>query len=105
MINANASVNLPKLQKSYSWNPSTCIWENRKYLNHIADNSKIVCDEIINATDSVSANFDNKKVRYKMYCYILHTVLLVFLLLFIIAIICYHYPKHKSKLNKNILPY
>ena len=37
-----------------------------KYLKHIADDSKIVCDEIINATDSVSTNFDNKKVRYKM---------------------------------------
>ena len=66
----------------------------------------IVCDEIINATNSVptnvtsiisanvantkaknvictvSINSDDKKVRYKMDCYILHTVLLAIILLF-----------------------
>ena len=60
-----------------------------------------MCDEIINVTDSVSTNVintiirnmtntisinaistvsknsDDKKVRYKIDCYILHTVLLV----------------------------
>ena len=34
-----------------------------------------------------------------MDCYILRTVLLVIILLFIIAITCYHYAKHKSKLK------
>ena len=43
------------------------------------------------------------KVRWKLDGYILHTVLLVIMLLFITAIICYHYAKHKSKL-KHILP-
>ena len=33
--------------------------------------------------------------------YILYTVLLVAILLFTTAIICYHYPKHRSK-QKNI---
>ena len=42
----------------------------------------------------------NKKVRYKMDCYILQKVLLVIILLFIIAIICYHYAKHRLKLKK-----
>ena len=32
-----------------------------------------------------------------MDCYILHTVLLVIMLLFIITIIFHHYAKHKSK--------
>ena len=32
-----------------------------------------------------------------MDCYILHTVLLVIILLFIIAIICYHYAELRSK--------
>ena len=40
-----------------------CISENGKYLKSIADNSNIVCDEIINDTDSVytnvSTNFHN----------------------------------------------
>ena len=46
---------------------------------------------------TMSINSDGKKVRYKMNCYILHTVLLVVILLFIIVIICYHYTKHRSK--------
>ena len=48
-----------------------------------------------------SINFDNKKIRYKMDCYILHTFLLVTILLFTITIICHHYAKHRSK-QKNI---
>ena len=72
-----------------------------------------MCDEIINVTDSAlkiatnttptsvtstaSINSDDKEVRYKMDYYILYTVSLVIILLFIIAIICYHYAKHRSK--------
>ena len=87
----------------------------------IADTSVIVCDEIINATDSLSKNVtntvptnmanaistnircvvsinpDDKKVRYKMDCYILITVLLVVVLLFIITIM----PNINQ--NKNVL--
>ena len=69
-----------------------------------------MCDEIINTADSVSTtvtstvttNFCNKKVRYKMDCYILHTVLLVIILLFMVTIICYHYAKPRSKRKKHI---
>ena len=62
----------------------------------------ITSDEIINAADklsinvsaiiirTISTNFQNKKGRYKMDCYILHTVLLLIILLFIIAIVFYH---------------
>ena len=48
---------------------------------------------------NMSTNPDDKKI-YKMDCYILHIVLSVTILLFIIALICYHYAKHKSKLKK-----
>ena len=44
---------------------------------------------------NVSINFQTNKVRYKIDCYILHTVSLVIVLPLIIAIICYHYAKHK----------
>ena len=45
--------------KDYSWKPSKCISENGTYLRSIASTSVIVCDEIINATDSVSINVTN----------------------------------------------
>ena len=62
------------------------------------------------APTNVSRNFDNKELRYKMDCYILHTLLLVIILqftriYFIIAVVCYHYTKHRSKLKRNVLPY
>ena len=46
---------------------------------------------------NVSIDSDDKKVRYKIDCYVLHTVLLVIILLLIITIICYNYAKHRSK--------
>ena len=75
--------------------------ENSKYLKSIVDDSNIVSDEIIYVMDIVSTNVVNtistniptnhsdKKVQYKIYCYILHKTLLVIMLLLIIAFICY----------------
>ena len=96
-------------KKYYTWNPTTFSCENGKYLGSVIGDSEIRCDETINAADSVSTNlmstastnvtitasinFHNKKVRYKMDCYILHAVLL----LFMIALVCYHYTKRRSK--------
>ena len=97
------------------------IWEKSKHLKSIADASVIVCDEILNITGSVPTNvtntipknmtntisanvtstvliiFDDKKVRSKMNFYILHTFLLVTILLFLIALIFYHYIEYRSK--------
>ena len=97
-------------KKNYSWNPSTCICENSKHLKHIVADSVIACDKVIYVMDivpinmtstipkNISANSDDKKVIYKINCYILHTtVLLVIILLLIIAIICYHYTKHRPE--------
>ena len=50
-----------------------------------------------NATSTMSINCHNKKVRYKIDCYILHTVLLVIILLLIITIICYPFAKHREQ--------
>ena len=41
--------------------------------------------------------FITKKVRYKIDCYILHTVSLAIIILLIIAIICYHHAQHRSR--------
>ena len=75
-----------------------------------------MCEEIINVTDSASTNVtntisanvtstvpitsDDKKVRYKIDCYILRTFLLATILLFMITIIFYHYSKHRFKQKK-----
>ena len=91
----------------------TCICEDRRYLKTIANTSVVPCDEIISVIDilstkmintiavNVSINYDDKKVRYKIDCYILHPVLLMNLLLLIIALMCYHYVKHRSKQKDN----
>ena len=56
-----------------------------------------------NVTSTVSINFDNKKVRHKMDCYIFHTFLLLIILLFIIAIICDNDIKQNVEQNKIVL--
>ena len=45
----------------------------------------------------MSTNSDDKKLRFKIDCYMLHTILLVIILLLMITITCYHYGKHRSK--------
>ena len=111
--------NYCKCKKDYSRNPSTCACETMKYSKSIADTSVIEYDEIIsvmyivstkmantiatNVTSTASVNCHSKNVRYKIDCYILHTVLLAIILLLIISIICYHYAKRRSKIE-NILP-
>ena len=48
----------------------------------------IVSTNVTNTLSAnVSANSELKKVRYKMDCYIVHTILLVIILLFMITII------------------
>ena len=71
-----------------------------------------MCDKIINVADSVPTNVanailtniastvlvhsDDKKVKYKMDCYILYIVLLVIILPLIIAMIWCHYTEQKQ---------
>ena len=84
----------------------------------------ITCDEIIHAAVRVSANvrctahmnpaniastiLNDEKVRYKMDCYILHTVLLVTILLFIMTMQNIgqnrkHWPTKNTKIENNEL--
>ena len=80
--------NYRQCKKDYSWNPTTCTSENDKYFKSVAETSVITCDEIISVMDivstmtntiatNVSINSDSKKVRYKIDCYILHTMLTI----------------------------
>ena len=68
-INSNHKWNNDKFQceckwyharkEDYSWNPSALICVNSRYLKSIADESVVVCNEVINVTDSVSTNVTN----------------------------------------------
>ena len=70
--------NYRKCKKDCSWNPSTYICENSKYLKGIPDTSVIACDEITSVMDIVSTkmtdtiatntsiNFYSKNLRYKI---------------------------------------
>ena len=49
-----------------------------------------------NVTNTLSINYNGKKVTYKMNYHIFHTDLLVITLLFLITFICCHY-KNRSK--------
>ena len=91
-VNVNVKVNV-SAKKDYRSNPRTCICENSKYLKSIADTLIIKCDKILSVMDivstkntntiatNISINCHNKKVRHKIDCYILHTLLLAIILL------------------------
>ena len=49
-----------------------------------------------NIATNLSVNCHAKKVRYKIDCYILNTVLLAIILLLMINIICCYYAKQKG---------
>ena len=58
----------------------------------------IVSTKITNTiARNVSIDHHSEKVRYKIYSYILHTLLLAIILLLMITVICYNYAKHRSK--------
>ena len=79
MKHVNMSVKIiASAKKDYSWNLSTYICENSKYLKSIADTLVIACDEIIPVMDIISTSVtntigttvsiysDDKKVRFKV---------------------------------------
>ena len=81
----------------YGWNPSACTCKNSKFLKSISV-MDIVSTKMTNTiATNVIINSNDKKVRHKTNCYILHEVLLVIILLLIITIFWYHYAKHRSK--------
>ena len=52
-------------KKYYTWNHVTCSSKNDNILESIIDDSVITCDEIIDITKTVSANFNEKKIASK----------------------------------------
>ena len=52
---------------------STCTCEINAYFKSIVNDSVITCSRIINVTDTVLINSGDKKINYKIICYILRT--------------------------------
>ena len=83
------------------------------YLKSISDTSVIVCGKIISFMNIVSRKIANtiaanesinchtRKVKYKVDCYSLHTVLLAIILLLINYIICYLFAIKMKNIGQN----
>ena len=90
-----------------SWNPSTCICENSKYLKSVADTSVTRCDEIVIVMRDLSTKKINTITRNVtstafINSHILHTVLLITITLLItVSIFCYL----KKYQRKHLLPF
>ena len=84
-------------EKDYFWSSARCSSKNGKYLKSIIDDSVIMCDEIIEETETMKkATCKTKKVYF----------LLAFLLITIISPIAiyYHLIKYGAK-QKHLLSY
>ena len=102
--------NYHKFEKDYSLNPSICICGKGKYLESTANTSVTKCDKIVivmknllikktnaittNITTAALTNFHSKNVRD---CYLLHALLLVFILLLTTVSICCYLIKISSR--------
>ena len=94
LVGKQSSIRTQYMWKKLYLESATCSCENIKYLEFTFDASVIICDEMVNDTNNVSANvptnvmstvltnFHNKNGRYKIIWYILHIVLLMITLLF-----------------------
>ena len=58
------NVKIRTCKKDCSWNPSTCICENGKYLKSIANISVIECDAVISVLDIISIKKTNTVATY-----------------------------------------
>ena len=87
--------NCRKRKNDCTWNPSTCICENSKYLKSVGDTAVTEYDEIVIFINEKDKYYSKKKDKCYKYCFN-NTVLLVIILLLIIIIIYYCYAKQKS---------
>ena len=84
--------------KKYIWNPSTCAYENGKYLGRFIGALVIMCYEIIGAMKTVPTIFNERKVSceienvYTLLSFLLFTISL----LKIFSIYCF-FIKHCSR--------
>ena len=61
----------------------------KKYYEYDIVSRNVTSNKSANVTSTASINSDGEKVRYEIYCYILHTILLVIILLFMILLLLF----------------
>ena len=86
-------------EENYVWNPAACNCENEKYLASIMDDSKIICDEVIESFDeetkTIPTNFDEKKVTCKTQSFYIFFAFLLIATALLIAVSTYCCLKQK----------
>ena len=83
--------NIMGAKNIYIWNPATCSCENGKYVESIIDDSVIMCDGIMEETETVPTKSTSKKIISTNFC------ILLAVLLMITVIIYFYLIKHLSK--------
>ena len=72
-INVDVGVkNITYVKKHYIQNPATCSWVNRNCLARLIDDDSVtICEEIIEETKIVAANFNGKSSLWstKLLCF------------------------------------
>ena len=107
-VSAKIQMKIMHVKKLYSefyymhlwkfWIFSKYYWLFNDYVAKIINAADSVSKNVkTDVTSTVSINIHNKKFRYKLDCYILQMVLVLVTFLFVIAFVCYHYTKHRSK--------
>ena len=87
--------------KGYFWNPVTCNCENGKYVESITGDPVVICDEIIDATNSNSTKTVPAKCTLTNFYISIYFCLLALLIAVSIYIIK-HWAKHgNSKFKRN----
>ena len=55
-------------KNDHIWNPITCTFKNGKYLGNIIVDSRIMCDKILEATETVSTKSPARKIPLPKRC-------------------------------------
>ena len=76
------------MKKDQVWNPSTCNFENKKYLAIIMDDSAIICDEIIESCKKKHFNEKKATCKTQNFYILLGFLLINIALLIAVSIYC-----------------
>ena len=84
-------------KENYIWIPITFVRGNIRCLKNSTDDLIITCDEMIDVSDAMSINLNDKKATCKEDNYYISLTFLLATILLLITTICYYCIKHWSK--------